>query len=190
MKEPPAPASLQTSSSTQLKHSDNPVSTADGYYLIKAEEELEIQIDSAECPEPLILEIRSYSDLKAECSIRGTCDLDDLSYQNDYNCWPLALNCTTTNNKLTCIDSWFYEFDNCVSETISNVQIVRCWSGYMAENNYCVMSNEYMKMPWDDPYLAPCYDSANWNDCPINGNCVGCKARGKYYSDCTAPTPT
>ena len=66
------------------------------------------------------------------------------------------------------------------------MEIVRCFYGYHGENNYCVMSNEFMLMPWEDDYLAPCYDSAQFDNCPVNGNCVGCGSRGQHWSDCTS----
>lgn len=74
MKEPPVPSALLTTSATKLKNSGTEVTSENGYYLVLAEEELEITIDSTQCPEPLLVELRSYKDLKQECSIRGTCD--------------------------------------------------------------------------------------------------------------------
>lgn len=114
MKEPPAPSAVQTSTLTKLKQSEDEITKKHGFFLINAEEELEIEIDSSECPEPLILELRTYSDLATECSIRGTCDDGDQSYRNDYKCWPTALECKETNGNLTCIDSWFYTYEDCV----------------------------------------------------------------------------
>ena len=145
-----------------------------GSYQIDTSFALKYTIRDGECNNPIDGIFRTFDDLSQESIMRGMRRGDQAI---DKDCEIVPMRSVNDDNMAPYEDASFKQYNECMTlQDAAGDDVIVCFEMTARGERKCYFKSRTVEHPQDSDKFKACYTKADFDDCPVSGRCVKCRA--------------